>query len=85
MNLYTRGNNPPIGFGKRRSTSYPDVKWNSSIVDAFNANFYMSPDRQNVVVMTNLFNDIISNLCSALAGGFGLGGGVNAGVNHAMA
>jgi isocitrate/isopropylmalate dehydrogenase len=35
--------------------------------------------------MTNLFGDIISNLCAALAGGFGLGGGVNAGVNHAMA
>jgi isocitrate/isopropylmalate dehydrogenase len=81
MNPYTRGNAPPVGFGKRRSTSYPDVKWNSSIgnssiVDASNADVYMSPDRYDVVVMTNLFGDIISNLCTALTGGFGLGGGV---------
>ncbi|MGF9763862.1 isocitrate/isopropylmalate family dehydrogenase [Microvirga sp. 0TCS3.31] len=67
------------------AAEYPDVKWNSSIVDAFNADVYMTPDRYDVVVMTNLFGDIISNLCSALAGGLGLGGGVNAGVNHAMA
>ena len=67
------------------AAEYPDVRWNSSIVDAFNADVYMNPDRYDVVVMTNLFGDIISNLCSALAGGLGLGGGVNAGVNHAMA
>lgn len=67
------------------AAEYPDVTWISSIVDAFNADVYMTPDRYDVVVMTNLFGDIISNLCSALAGSLGLGGGVNAGTHHAMA
>jgi 3-isopropylmalate dehydrogenase len=32
-----------------------------------------------------MFGDIVSNLCSALAGGLGLGGGINAGTRHVMA
>ena len=69
----------------RVAAEYPDVSWDSSIVDAFNADIYLTPDRYDVVVMTNMFGDIISNLCSALAGGLGLGGGLNAGTDHAMA
>lgn len=64
---------------------YPDVVCNAAIVDAFNADIYMTPDRYDVVVMTNMFGDIISNLCSALAGGLGLGGALNASADHAMA
>ncbi len=67
------------------AAEYPDVKTDSAIVDAFNADIYMSPERYDVVVMTNMFGDIISNLCSALAGSLGLGGGVNASVDHVMA
>ncbi|MDB5622657.1 MAG: 3-isopropylmalate dehydrogenase [Devosia sp.] len=67
------------------AAEYPDVTCNSMIVDALNADLYQRPERYDVMVMTNLFGDVISNLCSALAGGLGLGGGVNAGENHAMA
>ena len=67
------------------AAEYPDVRWNAAIVDAFNADIYMRPDRYDVVVMTNLIGDIISNLCSALAGSLGLGGGLNAGAHHVMA
>jgi 3-isopropylmalate dehydrogenase len=69
----------------RVATEYPDVEWESVIVDAFNADIYLNPSRYDVVVMTNMFGDIISNLCSALSGGLGLGGGINAGDAHAMA
>jgi len=74
-------------FGEctRVAKEYPDVEWNAAIVDAFNADIYTSPDRYDVVVTTNMFGDILSNLCSALAGGLGLGGGLNSGKSHAMA
>lgn len=64
---------------------FPDVECKSAIVDAFNADIYTTPDRYDVVVTTNMFGDILSNLCSALAGGLGLGGGINSGPSHAMA
>jgi 3-isopropylmalate dehydrogenase len=64
---------------------FPDVECNSAIVDAFNADIYTSPEKYDVVVTTNMFGDIVSNLCSALAGGLGLGGGINAGDHHVMA
>jgi 3-isopropylmalate dehydrogenase len=66
------------------AAEYPDVECRSAIVDAFNADIYVSPERYDVVVTTNMFGDILSNLCSALAGGLGLGGGINAGASHAM-
>lgn len=69
----------------KAAQSYPDVVWDSAIVDAFNADIYLRPERYDVVVMTNMYGDIISNLCSALAGSLGLGGGLNAGDEHAMA
>jgi len=70
---------------RKVAREYPDVQCRSAIVDAFNADIYMSPEKYDVVVTTNMFGDILSNLCSALAGGLGLGGGVNTGDRHAMA
>jgi len=70
---------------RKVAEEFPDVECHSAIVDAFNADIYTSPEKYDVVVTTNMFGDILSNLCSALAGGLGLGGGVNAGARHAMA
>ena len=67
------------------AAEFPDVECTSAIVDAFNADLYTTPERYDVVVTTNMFGDILSNLCSALAGGLGLGGGINSGASHAMA
>ena len=58
------------------AAEFPDVNWKSSIVDAFNADVHLHPDRYDIVAMTNLFGDILYNLCSTLAGGL-----VNAGDN----
>lgn len=70
---------------RKVAQEFPDVECCSAIVDAFNADIYTTPEKYDVVVTTNMFGDILSNLCSALAGGLGLGGGINAGVAHAMA
>lgn len=69
----------------RVAQEFPDVECNSAIMDSFTADLYLTPDRFDVAVMTNMIGDLISNLCSALAGGLGLGGGLNASTEHAMA
>ncbi len=67
------------------SQRWPDIEVTMEIVDALNADLYTRPERHDVLLMTNLFGDILSNLCAALAGGLGIGGGLNAGAEHAMA
>jgi isocitrate dehydrogenase (NAD+) len=44
----------------------------------------MDPDRFDVIVTTNLFGDIISDLCAGLVGGLGLAPGANIGKDAAM-
>src|SRR3546814_19017927 len=43
------------------------------------------PDSFDVVVTTNMFGDILSDLAAELSGGLGVGGSVNAGRDHAIA
>jgi isocitrate dehydrogenase (NAD+) len=44
----------------------------------------MRPEQFDVIVTTNLFGDIISDLCAGLVGGLGLAPGANIGKEHAM-
>ncbi|PLZ03181.1 3-isopropylmalate dehydrogenase [Burkholderia sp. WAC0059] len=64
---------------------YPDVKVDDFIVDAMMAHVVRSPERFDVIVTTNMYGDILSDLTSELSGSLGLGGSLNAGVEHAMA
>jgi 3-isopropylmalate dehydrogenase len=43
------------------------------------------PERFDVIVTTNMFGDILSDLTAELSGSLGLGGSLNAGADHAMA
>lgn len=64
---------------------YPDVAIDDEIVDAMMAHVVRTPTRFDVIVTTNMFGDILSDLTSELSGSIGLGGSVNAGHDHAMA
>jgi 3-isopropylmalate dehydrogenase len=64
---------------------YPDVAIDDEIVDAMMAHVVRAPGRFDVIVTTNMFGDILSDLTSELSGSIGLGGSVNAGHDHAMA
>src|SRR6478736_5080561 len=55
------------------------------LVDAMMAHVVRSPDRFDVVVATNMFGDILSDLTAELSGSLGLGGSLNVGDHHAMA
>lgn len=64
---------------------YPEVAIDDEIVDAMMAHVVRAPARFDVIVTTNMFGDILSDLTSELSGSIGLGGSVNAGHDHAMA
>src|ERR1700674_726619 len=49
------------------------------------AHVVRQPDRFDVIVSTNMFGDILSDLTAELSGSLGLGGSLNVGANHAMA
>lgn len=64
---------------------HPDVAYNERIIDAMCAHLVRSPDEYDVIVTTNMYGDILSDLASELAGSLGLAASLNAGEEHAMA
>jgi tartrate dehydrogenase/decarboxylase / D-malate dehydrogenase len=56
---------------------YPDVRWDKYHVDILAARFVLSPDRFDVVVASNLFGDILSDLGPACAGTIGIAPSAN--------
>jgi 3-isopropylmalate dehydrogenase len=65
--------------------AYPDLIVDDVIVDAMMAYAVRDPARFDVIVTTNMFGDILSDLTAELSGSLGLGGSLNAGAHHAMA
>jgi isocitrate dehydrogenase (NAD+) len=63
---------------------YPDIEAEEMIVDATCMKLVMNPWQFDVIVTTNLFGDIISDLCAGLIGGLGLAPGANIGHDAAM-
>ena len=63
---------------------YPDIQCEEMIVDATCMKLVMDPQQFDTIVTTNLFGDIISDLCAGLVGGLGLAPGANIGVEAAM-
>lgn len=56
---------------------YPDVQADSLLVDAAAMFFVKQPQRFGIVVTSNLFGDILTDLGAAIAGGMGLAAGAN--------
>jgi len=62
----------------------PEIQFDEMIVDNTCMQLVMNPERFDVMVTTNLFGDIISDLCAGLVGGLGLAPGANIGDRAAM-
>lgn len=58
---------------------YPDVEIEDWIVDALCAELVQRPQRFDVLVLPNLYGDIVSDLCAGLVGGMGVAPGMNVG------
>ena len=63
---------------------YPDIECNEMIVDNTCMQLVMRPEQFDVICTTNLFGDIVSDLCAGLVGGLGLAPGANIGVSAAI-
>ncbi|MGJ5181673.1 isocitrate/isopropylmalate dehydrogenase family protein [Bradyrhizobium oligotrophicum] len=64
---------------------YPELAVDEVLVDAAMAHVVREPGRFDVMVATNMFGDILSDLTAELSGSLGLGGALNMGADHAMA
>lgn len=66
------------------AAEYTDIECNEMIVDNTCMQLVMRPEQFDMIVTTNLFGDIISDLCAGLVGGLGLAPGANIGKECAI-
>ncbi len=63
---------------------YPEITYGEHIIDNTCMQLVMNPYQYDVLVMENLYGDIISDLCAAFVGGLGLVPGANIGTRCAI-
>ena len=64
---------------RRAAREYIDITYEERIVDATCMQLVMYPEQFDVLVMPNLYGDIVSDLCAGLVGGLGVVGAANLG------
>ncbi|HDX0901313.1 TPA: isocitrate dehydrogenase [Stenotrophomonas maltophilia] len=73
-----------LNVAREVAAQYPDIEFQEMIVDNCCMQLVMRPEQLDVIVTTNLFGDIISDLCAGLVGGLGLAPGANIGKDAAI-
>jgi len=63
---------------------YTDVTYDERIVDAACMHLVMHPEKLDVLLLPNLYGDIVSDLCAGLVGGLGVVPGANIGASGAV-
>ena len=73
-----------LEVGQELAKEYPDIEWEDRIIDATAMLLVLDPYRFDVLVMENMFGDILSDLMAGLIGGLGLAPAGNIGKDAAM-
>ncbi len=73
-----------LAVARQVSKEYAALEFEDRIVDNMCMQLVMKPEQYDVMVMPNLYGDIISDLCAGLAGGLGLAPGANIGEGIAI-
>ncbi len=73
-----------LDVAREISKQYPDIQFDEKIIDAACMHMVMNPQQFDVVVCTNMFGDILSDLTAGLVGGLGLIPGANIGKDAAL-
>lgn len=68
-----------LDVARQVSKDFADLKYEEMIIDNCAMQLVLNPHRFDVIVSTNLFGDILSDLCAGLVGGLGLTPGANIG------
>ncbi|MDQ3212671.1 MAG: isocitrate dehydrogenase (NAD(+)) [Acidobacteriota bacterium] len=66
------------------SRDFIDIAYDERIVDAVCMQLVMRPEKFDVLVLPNLYGDIVSDLCAGLVGGLGVVPGANIGIESAV-
>src|SRR6185503_17812333 len=69
---------------RRVAQEHPDIPYDEKIVDAACMHLVMRPQQFDVLLLPNLYGDIVSDLCAGLVGGLGLVPGANLGARTAV-
>jgi isocitrate dehydrogenase (NAD+) len=73
-----------LEVGREMASEFPDVEFSDRIIDNMAMQLVLDPTRFDTIVTTNLFGDILSDLCAGLVGGLGLAPAANVGEDAAM-
>ena len=73
-----------LSAARQVAKEYTDIEFDDVIVDALCMRLVRSPQLYDVMVLPNLYGDIVSDLCAGLVGGLGLAPGANIGDNAAI-
>lgn len=68
-----------LEVARETAQNFADIEFEEMIIDNCAMQLVMNPDRFDVMVTTNLFGDVLSDLCAGLVGGLGLAPGANIG------
>ena len=70
---------------RKVAKDYPDVAFEEAMIDTISMKLVMAPQQYDVVVTTNQFGDILTDIGAGLVGGLGLAPGLCVGAKQAMA
>jgi len=73
-----------LEVARQVAKEYPDIEFNDVIVDNMCMQLVQSPEHYDVLVLPNLYGDILSDLCAGLVGGLGMAPGGNIGEGIAL-
>ena len=73
-----------LEVGREIASQYPSIEFEDLIIDNMAMQMVMRPERFDVIVTTNMFGDILSDLASGLVGGLGVTGAGNVGESAAI-
>ncbi|TAJ16826.1 MAG: isocitrate/isopropylmalate dehydrogenase family protein, partial [Planctomycetota bacterium] len=74
-----------LSVAKDVAASYPDIAFDDRIVDNMCMQLVQKPEDYDVLVLPNLYGDVLSDLCAGLIGGLGIAPGMNVGAKDARA
>jgi isocitrate dehydrogenase (NAD+) len=73
-----------LAIARQIAPEYPDILYEDVIVDALCMRLVQEPEVFDVLVLPNLYGDIVSDLCAGLVGGLGLAPSANIGADAAI-
>lgn len=83
-NIMKLGDGLFLACAREVGTEYPEIQHDDRIVDAACMHLVLRPETFDVLLMPNLYGDIVSDLCAGLVGGLGVVGSANLGHDAAV-